>query len=103
MPDTALGVPRFEKLKAPLKLKTIPGRLTDEIRQEIASNQRDLDPIANLDEEACFTGVTRTDVLAVGGEHVLQIGPANLKGGPAKYPAMANTAAQKALRRLRTG
>ena len=47
--------------------------------------------------------MTRTDVLAVGGEHVLQIGPANLKGGPAKYPAMANTAAQKALRRLRTG
>lgn len=95
--------PRFEKLKAPLKLKILLARLTDEIRAEIASSQSDLDPIADLGDEAYFTGVTSSDVLVLSGDYILETGPANWEGGPSKYQAMAEAAARKAVTRVPNG
>lgn len=95
--------PRFKKLKAPLKLKILLARLTNEIRLEVASNQSDLDPIAGLGDEAYFSGVTRSDVLVLSGDYIVQTGPANWEGGSSKYQAMAEAAARKAVTRVPSG
>jgi hypothetical protein len=94
---------RFKKLKAPLKLQVTLGTLTDELRGQIDDNQSDLDPIADLGDEAYFSGITGTDVLVISGQNLLQTGPANWEGGPSKYQAMAEAAARTALPRLPTG
>jgi hypothetical protein len=95
--------PRFRKLKAPLKLQVTLGTLTADLRREIDDNQSELDPYTDLGNEAYFTGTTRTDLLVVAGEYLLQTGPANWEGGPSKYQAMAEAAARTALARIPTG
>ena len=94
---------RFKKLKAPLKLQVTLGTMTADLRKEIDDNQSELDPFTDLGNEAYFTGTTRTDLLVVVGQYVLQTGPANWEGGPSKYQTMAEAAARTAVPRVPTG
>jgi len=94
---------RFRKLKAPLKLQVTLGTLTPDLRKEIDDNQSELDPFTDLGNEAYFTGTTRTDLLVVVGQYVLQTGPANWEGGPSRYQTMAEAAARTAVPRVPTG
>ena len=95
--------PFFKKQHAPLTLEIIWGALTPEVRAKIDADRANLQPIADLGDEAYFD---HADVVVIRGQDTLGAQVSYWSGNGkaiAKYGAMAEAAARTALPRVPTG